>query len=139
MIKKLLIIFIIFDATQFFSLSFFSDNTIKIFDVISIFFIVIILSVYKFRELIIHIAVNKGLFKRELFIILIAVFLSFFGAAIYHGQSFFLSFISSRFMYFYLLYFLLVKFNLEVSDLEKIITIFAISYSIIYFVSTINP
>ena len=139
MFKRILIIFIILDATQFFSLSIFSDFVIKIFDVISIILFITIICYYKFQELVLHKNFNKGIFKREILIILFAVFFSFFGAAIYHNQSLLQSFISSRFMYFYLLYFVLIKFDLRTHELEKIVMIFSVTYSIIYFAAALNP
>ena len=139
MIKKIFTIFFILTAIEFYSLTIIGQNVLKIFDIICITAAVIILIIDKIKEKLNLKEYDKKIFAKGIIIILLSVFLSFAGAEIYHQQSLFISFISSRFMYFYLLYFLLIIFNIKISELEKILTGLSILYSIIYLLAMFYP
>ncbi len=126
-----IIIFAIAGALDFFALSFIPFNVIKYIQLLSIgliFLIVGIEYVYNREERF------YPFFGKEVFIILLSIFLSMFGAYAGHGQSFGITFIAQRFMYFYIFYFLLHVLRADPRDIEKIIIGLGITITIFYLV-----
>jgi hypothetical protein len=74
-------------------------------------------------------------FKVEISLILISVFLSMFGAYLYHDQPFAVTLVVQRYMYFFLLYFLLHQLKPAPNDVLKMIIYLGMVHAFIYIVS----
>jgi hypothetical protein len=73
-------------------------------------------------------------FRVEVYLFLIATFLSMFIANAYHDQNFSTTLIAQRFMYFYFFYFFLHYMKADVSDIERLVIPLAWAYVIIYLI-----
>jgi hypothetical protein len=76
-------------------------------------------------------------FTIEVVLIFSAVILSMSAAKIFHGQSFSVTFLAQRFMYYWLFYYLLHAMRINPEDLLKLIFAFGIAYCIIYILQTL--
>jgi hypothetical protein len=73
------------------------------------------------------------LFKKEIFFIFFAVACSTIMAAAYHKQGLSTTFVTQRFMYFYLVYFALGALNISSRNVEKALKYTAIFFGCMYF------
>jgi hypothetical protein len=137
MLKKLWIIFIILTSIKFFGIILFSDSIIIICEIIIFSFSAILLLLPSSNQKPTPLIQRNN--SKGIFIILLSVLISFLGALLIKNQQISVSFIASRFMYFYILYFLFHKFKLESGVVEQFIIIIAICYSIFYFIALFQP
>ena len=79
----------------------------------------------------------QALFSKEIGFMLLAVLLSMFIANTEQGQSYKITFIAQRYMYFYIFYFFLHGLRIRPDDLVKIIVGFGILISLLYLVQYI--
>jgi hypothetical protein len=125
----LIILFVVLGAMEFLKVYFLPFNQIKYIQLagIGIVFLIVIIEYVYNREKRFH-----PFFGKEIFLILLSVILSMFTAYSGHGQSFAITFIAQRFMYFYIFYFLLHVLRVQPGDVENFIVIFGIAISILY-------
>jgi hypothetical protein len=71
-------------------------------------------------------------FNFEVFLILLGVFVSMFMAQYGHDQSISTTLIAQRFMYFYLMYWVLHSIKPNIEDIEKVIFWLGITFSVLY-------
>lgn len=131
MAKVPIIIFIALSSLELFNFSFLGIDFIKAFQMagIAALFIILIVNVVYQKE------VNfERHFNFEVFIILLGVFLSMFMAHWGHDQSISTTIIAQRFMYFYLMYWVLHSIKPNIEDLEKIIYWLGITFSVLYLI-----
>ncbi len=131
MAKVSIIIFIALSALELFNFTFLGADFTKAFQMagIAALFIILIVNVVYQKE------VNfERHFNFEVFIILLGVFLSMFMAQWGHDQSISTTIIAQRFMYFYLMYWVLHSVKPKIEDLEKIIYWLGITFSVFYLI-----
>jgi len=131
MIKRLLIISIILSSLELYNISALGESIVKMAQIAGIGLLVLIIvlqSVYN-RE-----AGFKLNFKWEITAIFIALLLSVLMAYSGHGQSFSITIIAQRFMYFYLFYFALHQIRIPDFELENIMLYLASIHAIFYII-----
>lgn len=74
----------------------------------------------------------KKYFSLEIYLILLAVILSMFGAYVFHGQGFKTTSIVQRYMYYFLFYFFLHQIKPDPNFILKLFIYFGITYASIY-------
>lgn len=74
----------------------------------------------------------KQHFRTEVYLFLIATFLSMFVANAYHQQTFSTTLLVQRYMYFYLFYFLLHSYKMDAEDIERLIIPLGLLYVLFY-------
>jgi hypothetical protein len=129
--KKLILYFIAFSALELYNFSFVGPQLIKIFQIISIGLIIaviIIQLVYQREE-----AIRKH-FWIEILLIFIGVILGMFMAQWGHDQSLAITLVAQRFMYFYLVYWVLHSLKTTVDDIESIVFWLGLTYSAFYLI-----
>ncbi len=131
MLKKNIVIFVILCSLEFYNLTFIPESITKLIGIAGIGVIVVFLIIHFIYDQKIQFKLN---FKIEVWILLLAVFLSMFIAYYGHGQAFKYTLVAQRFMYVYLFYFLLAYLKPDKDDLMKIIVYLAIAYFIIYLI-----
>lgn len=135
--KKLIILFIVLSALEFFDLNIIgADYQIQVFDLVSVILMAIIIALQFFNK---KEQKETKIFKKGIIIVLISVLLSMIGAYAFYKQSFFISLQVSRGMYYYLLYFALSALDLKIRDVEKIILIAAFLYCTAYLSNLFLP
>ena len=125
MLKKAIILFLLLAATEFFTLSFIGEASEKYLSFTALGIGVLITLGLKLRERLLG-GPGKSppdLFKPYIFLILLSVFFGALGAMFFHNQDLSVSVITERFMYFYIIYFLLQAFKLEAHEVETFVTI----------------
>ncbi len=131
MAKVSIIIFIALSSLELFNFSFLGSDLTKAFQMagIAMLFIILIVNVVYQKE------VNfERHFNFEVFIILLGVFLSMFMAQWGHDQPIPTTLIAQRFMYFYLMYWVLHSIKPNVENIEKIIYWLGITFSVFYLI-----
>ncbi len=131
MLKKTIVIFVILCSLEFYNFSFVPDSATKAIGMVGIAVIIAFLVIHLIYDSKIPFKLN---FKTEVWLLLLAVFLSMFIAYYGHGQPFKYTIIAQRFMYVYLFYFLLAYLKPDKYDLMRIIIYFAIAYFVIYLI-----
>lgn len=129
MFKRILIIFIILASFQMFSFTFIPEGVLKIIGLAGVVVIVITILLQLIYSPLEHFILN---FKWEILLILIAVFTSMFMANSSYNQGFSTTLIAQRYMYYYLIYYMLHLVKIPDYDLEKIIIGFAVIYAAFY-------
>lgn len=74
----------------------------------------------------------KQNFKIEIYMIVLATFFSMFIANAYHHQSFGVSLVAQRYMYYFFFYFFLHSLKIDVKEIEKMIIPLALIYVTLY-------
>jgi hypothetical protein len=131
MIKRLLIIYIILTSLELYNIAALGESIVKMAQMTGIgllLLIILLQSVYN-RE-----AGFKLNFKWEITAIFISLLLSVLMAYSGHGQSFSITIIAQRFMYFYLFYFALHQIRIPETDLENIMIYLAVAHGIFYII-----
>ncbi|GAB1404963.1 MAG: hypothetical protein PHX54_09115 [Lentimicrobiaceae bacterium] len=131
MFKKILVIFLILASLEMFSFIFIPESVLKVLTlagVIVIALVIVLQLIYSPAE---HFVLN---FKWEILLILVAVFTSMFMANSTYNQSFGTTLIAQRFMYYYLIYYMLHLIKIPEYELEKIILAFGVVYAAFYFI-----
>ncbi len=131
MLKKYIVIFIILCSLEFFSFTFIPESLTKLIGMAGIATIFIFLITHLIYDDRIPFKLN---FKVEVWMMLLAVFLSMFIAKYGHDQDFKYTLIAQRFMYVYLFYFLLAYLKPDKYEIMKIIVYFAFAYFVIYLI-----
>lgn len=131
MIKRLLIIFIIITSLELFNIAALGDGLVKMAEISGIGLMALVI--------LLQIVYNKGEsfilnFKWEITAIFVSVLLSVLMAYYGHGQSYSITIIAQRFMYFYLFYFALHHIKLDNSDLEQLMIYLAIVHAVFYII-----
>ncbi len=129
MFRKIIFIIIILLSLKFYSLVFIPEVVIKISEWIGIAMIVLfsVLYVAYNRE-----PLMKQRFGFPIFLILLSVVISMFGAYAFQDQSFMATAYGQRVIYFYFIYFLLHYMKLPGDFLVKVIVTFALVYLGLY-------
>jgi hypothetical protein len=134
MAKISILLLIALAALELFNFSFLGANLTKSFQMagIGMLFIILIVNTVYQKE------VNfEKHFNFEVFIILLGVILSMFMAQWGHDQPISTTLVAQRFMYFYLLYWVLHSVKPNIEDIEKIILWLGIAFSILYLIQFI--
>lgn len=129
LLNRILLILIIIISIEFYNLRLIPENFNKILGMVAILLIVginIIYSVYSGSSQI------KKSFSTEIWILLIAVAISTFGAYYFHRQPFSITIITQRGMYFFLFYFTLFHLRPTLKDVENIFLTLGVAYCVIY-------
>lgn len=139
MLKKLYVFFILLVSVEFFTLSFIGEELQKNLEALAIISLVLLITA-KFVTNPIRI---KDSFYKEarkgIIIILIAVFLSSFSALWFYQQPLKITLIAQRSMYFYLLFFFLYQYKIDIKYLEKLLLFMGILFSIVYLSAIFSP
>ncbi|HAH57998.1 MAG TPA: hypothetical protein DCL86_07610, partial [Bacteroidales bacterium] len=130
MFKKFLIIFLILASLELFSFTFIPESLLKILSIAGVGVIVLTIVLQLIYSPLEHFILN---FKWEILLILIAVFTSMFMANSTYNQGFNTTLIAQRYMYYYLIYYMLHLIKIPDYHLEKIIVAFAVVYAAFYF------
>ena len=137
MIRKLTFVLVVLASLDFFEISVIPETVQKTFGFLGIaltLFFLILFYLYE-RE--------PGIpekFNGPILIIMVGIIISMFGAMAFHEQSFGLSVWGSRFVFFYLFYFLLSKLRLEPDYIIRFSILLGFTYMILYIVQhTIFP
>jgi hypothetical protein len=129
LLKKLVILFILLSALSLYTINFIPKSFIDLMKLTSTFMMLIIVFFDQFSNQ----KEDRGYnFKWEVNLIFLAVFFSMFIARYYHNQDFSITFVSQRFMYFYLLYYTLHALKINGKDLEELLIPFGIVYATLY-------
>lgn len=129
-IRQILVIVILLCSVNFFSLYFLGGyQTEKLINISGIFIIIFFIILHIFYD---NTQRFPSKFKLPIIIIFIAVLLSMYVAFTIHRQSFIITAFAQRGIYFFLLYFLLHYFKLLPKQLEMIVVIFGVLFSICY-------
>ena len=131
MFKKILVITIIAASLQLFNLSFLPESVMKIIGIGGVVLIVLTIGLQLIYSPTEHFLLN---FKWEILLIFVSVFTSMFMANYNYNQSFGTTLIAQRFMYYYLIYYMLHLLKIPDYDLEKIIIGFAVVHAIFYLI-----
>jgi hypothetical protein len=131
MLKKTIVIIVILCSLEFFNFTFVPESLTKLIGIAGIAIIFVFLIIHLIYDQKIPYKLN---FKTEVWMMLLAVFLSMFIAYYGHGQAFKYTLIAQRFMYVYLFYFLLAYIRPDKYDVMKMIVYFAIAYFVIYLI-----
>jgi len=134
MVKKILIGFIILSSVSFFYLGFIPAVIIKALEFLvpaMILVLVILLKVYDRSP-----RFHKN-FNIEISLVFIAVVLSMFGAYFFHRQNFFITFVAQRFVYFFILYYLLHALKPRPQELIHMMILTGTIYAVFYLVQTV--
>lgn len=131
-LAEIIFVFIvILGALELFQIKFLSENILKMVELGSLglmLLFVIIDSIYNREERI------DASFSKEIGLMLLALFLSMYVANSAHGQSFQITFIAQRHMYFYVFYFFLHGLRLRPNDIIIIIVGLGILISLLYLI-----
>lgn len=131
MFKRILIIFIILASLQMFSFTFLPQSALKIIGLTGVGIIALTIILQLIYSPVEHFVLN---FKWEILLIFIAVFTSMFMANSTYNQGFSTTLIAQRYMYYYLIYYMLHLLKIPDYDLEKIIVGFAVVYAAFYLI-----
>lgn len=134
MVKKLILFFIVFAALEVFNLSILGSQTTKVIQLfgIGLMFIIAIIQFLYQKE------VNfKMNYKNEIILIFIGLGLSMFMAKWGHDQSINTTFIAQRFIYFYVIYWVLHSIKIPPMHLEDIILWTGVLFSMLYVIQFI--
>lgn len=134
MSKKLIVYFIALSALELFNFSFISVDLIKAYQLIGIGLMVMILIVQVVYQREFNFTKK---FQLPLILIFTGVILSMFMAFTGHDQSFTITLIAQRFMYFYLFYWVLHAIKISTDDLESVILWLGITFSVFYIIQFI--
>ncbi len=130
MLKKFIIIYILIGSLNVYNLALLGD-TINLINVsaIALMVAILILNLIYSKKKSIH-----QNFRLPIVFIAVATFLSMFMAYSAFNQSFFITFYTQRDIYFYLLYFTLHVLSVEKKELQRLIILFGLMYSIFYLI-----
>lgn len=131
MAKKLLIIFITLTAVEFYNIAFLGPNFAKILQVAGIGLLIGILIIQTVYQKEVNFPKH---FSWGVFLIFLGVLLSTLMAEAGYGQSFQITAIAQRFMYYYIAYWVLHSIKFSIEDLEGIIMWMGITFSILYII-----
>ena len=112
-----------------FSFTFIPESALKVLGLIGVGVIILTILLQLIYSPVEHFVLH---FKWEIFLIFIAVFTSMFMANSTYGQGFSTTLIAQRYMYYYLIYYMLHSLKIPDYDLEKIIIGFAVVYAAFY-------
>ena len=128
-LNEIILSFIILASLRFYDIILIPDKFNKILEMGAIALMLginVIYSVYSNPS-----RIKKG-FSIEIWIMLIAVVISMFGAYYFHKQSFGITFITQRSVYFFLIYFTLFHLRPSSHYVEKIILSLGVVYCLLY-------
>lgn len=127
--KKLILFFIVLSALELFNFSFLGSDVIKVFQLAGIGLTVAVLFVQLIYQ-------KEERFKKhyyiEILLIFLGVVLSMFMAHWGHDQSLGTTLVAQRFMYFYLVYWVLHSIKITIDDVESVIYWLGLTYSVFY-------
>ncbi|HLN53765.1 MAG TPA: hypothetical protein VK212_08650 [Lentimicrobium sp.] len=129
--KKLIIYFIALSALELFNVTFLGPDVIKVFQLAGIGLTITVLFVQLVYQKEERFAKH---FSFEILLIFLGVILSMFMAHWSHDQSLVTTMIAQRFMYFYLVYWVLHSLKVSLEDVESIIYWLGLTYSLLYIV-----
>lgn len=128
--KKLILFFIVLSALELFNFSFLGSDVIKVFQLAGIGLTVAVLFVQLIYQ-------KEERFKKhyyiEILLIFLGVVLSMFMAHWGHDQSLGTTLVAQRFMYFYLVYWVLHSIKITTDDVERVIYWLGLTYSVFTF------
>ncbi len=131
MLKKGILLLILLASIDFYTLAIFPDVIQKSFEFlgisIALFFFVLFYLYDRSPRIPEH-------YSAPILILLFGVFISMFGAMAYHEQSFAMTLWGERFIFFYLVYFLLSKLKVEPEFIMKASIVFGFIYIFLYIV-----
>lgn len=129
--KKVLFVFIVLCSFQFFQLSVFPQVALKLFEWVGVglLFLMFVLHIFYGREKSV-----KMHFSLPIILIIVSVAISMFAAYIFHDQGFLVTGIAQRFLYFYLLYYVLHFLKIPGEFLVKTFLSMGIAYILIYLI-----
>jgi hypothetical protein len=119
---------------SFFRLIFIPEIVIKALEFVVpaiILFFVILIKVYDKTP-----RFNKN-FNTEIVLVLVAVFISMFGAYYFHKQNFGITFMAQRFIYFFIFYYLLHALKPHPDELIRMMIYTGIIYAVFYLIQTV--
>lgn len=129
MFKKIILISVILCSLELFTLVFLPDMVIEVIEmagVAIILFFLVLYFIYGERHM------GKMRFTLPLVLILVSVAFSMLGAYAFQDQSFSVTVLAQRVIYFYLIYFLLHYLKISNEFITKTITVLAIAYMVLY-------
>lgn len=130
-IKLSILLLVIASSVYFFKIFFLNDHLIYILQFATIGLLVcIIIFQYTYWKF----PLGKHHFTLPIVFIFIGVLLSMLTARFGHGQPFVISMWAQRFLYFYLLYFVLHILQVPIKTLEKIIFYSGVIYALVFFI-----
>lgn len=134
MLNSIFIFIVLIATVDFFTISIFEEEFIKYFQLIVLIVVALVTSFkYLFQK-----QKNNLLYKNSIIIIIVGVLVSAFGAQLYFGQKYFISFVAQRYMYFFIFYFFLHHINYPVHLLIKQILVIAILFCVVYLIASFN-
>lgn len=130
-LKRLLIIVVFVLSTGIYSIIFIPESLRNLMQMlgVGIILLVLILNLFSGDRF-----VYKLHFKKEIYLFLLSAFFSMFIAKEFHNQSFQITLVAQRYMYFFFFYFFLHSIKLDVKEIEKLILPFALIYVFIYLI-----
>jgi hypothetical protein len=131
MFKKILILLIVFGAVSFFEPAFLNRQTIG---AIHLLLACIILAFIIFYTIYDTSPKMKATFAVEISLLLFAVFLSMFGAFLFHYQKFSITLFAQRVMYIYFFYFLLHRLKPDPKFIFQIILLIGLLWGVFYLI-----
>ncbi len=131
LIKRFLIISIYLFANGFYTFAVVPEPVRKLLEFVGIGIILLILIIHSLSG---DKAGVKQNFKVEIILFLIATFFSMLMANGIHNQSFDVTFVVQRYMYFYFFYFFLHALKVNAEDMEKLIIPLGLIYVFLYFI-----
>jgi hypothetical protein len=133
MLRKVIVVFIILSSLSLFRLIFIPSMIIKGLELLVPIFMLFLLLLYRIYD---NSYRFKPKFRIEIILILCAVVLSMFGAYYFHRQSFAVTAMSQRYVYFFLFYPLLHALKPKLEDVAKIILYLSLFYAAMYLIQT---
>lgn len=130
MFKKIILIVVILCSMKMFTLVFIPDMLIEVIEMAGVSIMLLFLVLYfiygERHE-------GKMRFTFPVVLILVSVALSMLGAFVFQEQSFAITAMAQRVIYFYLIYFLLHYLKISNAYITKTIAVFGVVYMVLYF------
>ncbi len=127
--KRMLIASIFVLASGFYTLIFIPEQLRNLGEIAGIGVIIFVLL---FQQLSGDSQREKQYFKKEIYLFLLAAFVSMFMANAFHNQAFTITLVAQRYIYFFFFYFFLHSIKLDVKEIEKLILPLAFVYVFLY-------
>lgn len=129
LLKRLVIIFIVLSSASLYTLMIFPESIRNMVELAGVGIILIFLIIDLIYD---HSERLKQHFRTEVYLFLLATFLSMFVANAYHQQSFSTTLLVQRYMYFYFFYFLLHSYKMDAEDIERFMIPLGLLYVLFY-------
>jgi hypothetical protein len=134
MFKKIIIILVILSSLSLYTFIFIPAPVIKMLEFTVPLFMLFVIVFYKVYD---NSDRFKAGFRFEMGLIFFAVVISMFGAYYFHKQSFAITAVTQRFIYFFIFYAFLHVLKPKPEDLIRIIVYFGVVYAIFYIIQTL--